>query len=144
MMLEEVVPPHVELIYDLPDSLCWIAIGRVGLTQAVFNLVQNAVDPVQGRSAGRVVVGAVEDPAAGAVRLRVTDDGPGMTEKVIRRCVEPYFSTKPPGVSTGMGLAFVHGLVTGLGGRVEIDAMMGQGTTITLVLPTVAPSRSAG
>jgi signal transduction histidine kinase len=46
-----------------------------------------------------------------------------MSEEVNRQCVEPYFSTKPRGVSTGMGLAFVHGLVTGLGGKVEIDAM---------------------
>jgi signal transduction histidine kinase len=71
----------------------------------------------------------------GWVQLRVADDGPGMTEDVVRRRMDPYFSTKPRGVSTGLGLALVHRLVTGAAGRIDIDTVLGQGTTISLSLP---------
>jgi signal transduction histidine kinase len=58
-----------------------------------------------------------------------------MTEEVARRCMEPYFSTKTRGESTGLGLALVHAMVTGAGGQVEIDGAPGRGTTISLLLP---------
>jgi signal transduction histidine kinase len=73
-----------------------------------------------------------------------------MSDEVVRRCMEPYFSTKTRSVSTGLGLAFVRGLVTGAGGRVEIDSVMGRGTTVSLMLPTPAgwlpshPARGRG
>jgi hypothetical protein len=54
--------------------------------------------------------------------------------------MEPYFSTKPRGVSTGMGLTFVHRLVTEAGGRMDIDSTMDRGTTITLTLLRARPA----
>jgi hypothetical protein len=64
----------------------------------------------------------------------VSDDGPGMSPEVLRRCREPYFSTKPRAVATGMGLAFVQGLVTKAGGRMAVTSRLGHGTTIRLTL----------
>jgi signal transduction histidine kinase len=87
-----------------------------------------------------VRLGIRDDPEVDVVLLRVSDNGPGMSPEVIRRCVEPYFSTKPPGVSTGMGLTFVHRLVTGAGGRMDIDSTVGQGTTISLTLLRSKPA----
>jgi len=55
--------------------------------------------------------------------------------------MDPYFSTRPRGVSTGLGLAFVHRLVKGAGGRIDIDAGLGQGTTISLSLPRGGPAQ---
>lgn len=69
------------------------------------------------------------------VHVRVADDGPGMTDEVRRRCLEPLFSTKPRAVSSGLGLAFVQTLVTRAGGRVDIESTLGRGTSVTLVLP---------
>jgi hypothetical protein len=112
-----------------------VAVGRASLTQAVFNLVQNAGDALRGRGSGRVTISVADDPQAPALVLRVTDDGPGMTQEVLSRCLEPYFSTKSRGMATGMGLSIVHGLVTGAGGRVEIESAVGRGTTISLLLP---------
>jgi signal transduction histidine kinase len=107
----------------------------------VFNLVQNAADALSERETGSVRVSVIDDSAAGMVQLQVADDGPGMTEDVVRRCMDPYFSTKPRGVSTGLGLAFVHRLVTGAGGRIDIDTVPGQGTTISLSLPRGRPAQ---
>jgi signal transduction histidine kinase len=102
--------------------------------------VQNATDALRGREGGRVRLDIRDDPEVGAVLLRVSDNGPGMSPEVLQRCMEPYFSTKPRGVSTGMGLTFVHRLVTGVGGRMDIDSTVGQGTTISLTLLRAKPA----
>jgi signal transduction histidine kinase len=112
----------------------------VSLTQVVFNLMQNAANALRDRETGVVKVSVIDDRAAQVVLLRVADDGPGMTEDVVRRCMDPYFSTKPRGMSTGLGLAFVHRLVTGAGGRIDNDTAPGHGTTISLSLPRGRPA----
>jgi signal transduction histidine kinase len=140
IILRNVLGRHISFEYGTPPAECWVGIKSVGLTQVVYNLVQNATDALRGREGGRVRLGILDDPEVGAVLLRVSDNGPGMSPEVIRRCMEPYFSTKPRGVSTGMGLTFVHRLVTEAGGRMDIDSTMGQGTTITLTLLRAKPA----
>jgi PAS domain S-box-containing protein len=135
ILLKNVLPSGITFDQDLPTSELWVTIDRAGLTQAVFNLVQNAADALKERGAGRVRISAEKDPRTGSVVVRVADDGPGMTEETLHRCMEPYFSTKARGISTGMGLALVHGLVTAAGGRLEIDSAAGRGTRMSLILP---------
>jgi PAS domain S-box-containing protein len=111
------------------------------LTQAVFNLVHNAGQALQGKR-GSVMVWS--DPASAAVnghrrmRLGVSDDGPGMSDEVKRRCLEPFFTTESTGKSSGLGLALVHLIVQKVGGTVEIDSAPGRGTTFVLTLPADA------
>jgi hypothetical protein len=135
ILLKNVLPRSVAFEGSMPLAETWVSIGRVGLTQAVFNVVQNAADALKERAAGRVTVTVDQGPRAGTVAIRVTDDGPGMTEDDVRRCTEPYFSTKARAISTGMGLALVHGLVTAAGGDLQIASTLGAGTTVNLVLP---------
>jgi signal transduction histidine kinase len=135
ILLKNLMPRGILFQGDMTTAETWVSIGRVGLTQAVFNVVQNAADALRVRSAGCVQVAVEPGNGAGMVAIRVTDDGVGMTEEVARRCMEPYFSTKARGMSTGMGLALVHGLVTAAGGHVEISSTRGVGTIVRLVLP---------
>jgi PAS domain S-box-containing protein len=135
VMLRSVLPRDVRLECHLPPEDCWVAMERVALTQAVFNLVQNSADALKARGAGTVVVAAEDAADTGHVVLRVTDNGEGMPEEVVQRCMEPYFSTKPRGTSTGMGLAFVYGQIAEVGGRVEVESVASQGTTFSLHLP---------
>ncbi len=132
-VFRNVLPRGVVLEARMEEAAaCWVAMSRPALTQAVFNLVQNAGDALKARR-GRVVVSATMTEAQ--LRLTVTDDGPGMTEEVRRRCMEPFFTTKPRGISTGLGLPLVYGLVTEAGGSVEIASVPGDGATFTLQLP---------
>jgi PAS domain S-box-containing protein len=111
-----------------------VSIGRAALTQVVFNLVQNAGEAMRGRADARVVVSASLEPG-GSVRLSVSDNGPGMDEATRGRCMEPFFTTKTRGLSTGLGLALVAGLVKGVGGSIEIASAPGQGAAFHLLLP---------
>jgi PAS domain S-box-containing protein len=133
MMLRDVLPRGVRFEQAMPEAECWLAIGRAALTQAVFNLVQNAADALREAESGLVRI-SVDDRRGRSVVVRVSDDGPGMSPEVLRRCTEPYFSTKPRAVATGMGLAFVQGLVTKAGGRMAVTSRLGHGTTICLTL----------
>ncbi len=69
------------------------------------------------------------------MRLAVRDSGSGMNAETSARAFEPFFSTKPTGKGTGLGLATVYGIATQAGGSVEIESGEGRGTTVTLHLP---------
>jgi len=92
------------------------------LRQVIHNLLQNALDAVAERPDGRVVVRTEfahgHDDEARAVRLSVSDNGPGFADKVLRRAFEPYVTTKPKG--TGLGLAVVRKIADEHGARVRL------------------------
>jgi signal transduction histidine kinase/CheY-like chemotaxis protein len=69
------------------------------------------------------------------VAISVSDTGSGMTQEVASRAVEPFFTTKPVGQGTGLGLSQVLGFAQQSGGEVRIDSRVGEGTTITIFLP---------
>lgn len=100
------------------------------LREAVFNLVQNAMDAMP---LGGTLTVRTREVADGAV-LEVIDTGVGMSEEVRERALEPFFSTKGAGGS-GLGLAEVYGIVRRHRGRVELHSVPGQGTTVQLWFP---------
>ena len=73
------------------------------------------------------------------IRLSVTDSGVGMAPAVLARAGEPFFTTKPRGRGTGLGLAGARGFAEHAGGRLLIDSELGRGTTVNLWLPAVLP-----
>jgi PAS domain S-box-containing protein len=116
-----------------------VRMSRAGLTQAVFNLVQNAGDAMERQGEGWVTVTA--RPEGGRLILRVADTGPGMSDEVKRHCMEPFFTTKPRGISTGLGLALVYGLVKEAGGTMQLVSELGRGTAFSIALPLVPAER---
>ena len=134
------LPRRVVLEERFPPDLPPVRVARPNLTQAVFNLVQNAGDALKSRESGRVSVWAELGRDEQTIRIGVTDDGPGMTPEVRRRCFEPFFTTKTRAISTGLGLALVHGIVQKAGGSIEIESELDKGTTFVLTLPVARPT----
>ena len=93
-------------------------------------LVKNAVD-----TGGREPVEVRVNAAAESMCLTVRDCGPGMAEDVLERAGEPFFTTKPPGEGMGLGLFLARSLVERLGGTLQIQSLVDQGTTVTVCLP---------
>jgi hypothetical protein len=128
----------VELRAELSPSLPAVAMAPQLLTQSVYNLIQNAGDAMK-EVGGKVEVAASLSHDGKSIRLEVSDDGPGMSPEVLRRCTEPFFTTKTRGISTGLGLALVHGGVRKVGGEFEIRSQVGLGTTCIMTLPVHQP-----
>ena len=124
-----------------------VLIDRSQLERAVLNLVINARDAMPSGGRLSVRVGTVEldldsVPASTKpgpyVELEVSDTGQGMDADTLEHCFEPFFTTKDRTKGTGLGLAAVHGVVTGAGGAVNVRSRPGRGTSFTLLLPSVA------
>jgi signal transduction histidine kinase len=141
-LLRDALPAHSSLTIDIPSRLPPIRMSGPALTQAVFNLVQNAGRALRGRCDGHVLVAARLQRDQQIVRISVHDNGPGLDEEAKRRCFEPFYSSKKCGLSTGLGLAIVRALMQRVGGDVSVDSEAGAGATFTLAIP-VAGSRRA-
>jgi C4-dicarboxylate-specific signal transduction histidine kinase len=114
------------------------------LGQVVINLVHNALmHAFEGRPEGHLSIHAQEDEP-GTVTLVFADDGVGIPAEHLNRIFDPFFTTKMGQGGTGLGLNIVHSIVTGiLGGSIAVASAPGEGTTFTLRLPRVAPTRNA-
>ncbi len=110
------------------------------LRQALLNVVLNAMQASP--DGGTVRIDVARAGCEGGVRVRVTDDGPGMTREVLERIRKPYFTTKEGG--TGLGVAVARGLVEQHGGALVFDSAPGRGTTVSLELPVCALKMCAG
>lgn len=151
VLLERAVGESVELSLPRHVEGTWSCMAdRSQLESALLNLVINARDAVGAQ--GMVSVEIIEthvgiDPVDGAedtlpsgdyVHLRVTDDGSGMSAETRRRALEPFYTTKPMGGGTGLGLSQVHGFARQSGGTISICTQEGVGTTVGLLLPRAA------
>lgn len=137
-MLRAALPRHVRLETHIAPGL-GVRVARHRLAQVVFNLVQNAGEALSSQPRGdvRLTAAPTTDRAGNpAVRLVVSDSGPGMPPEVLARCFEPYFSTKGRAIATGMGLSMVKGIIEAASGHISVQAPPGGGTTFTMILPT--------
>lgn len=136
-MMRSAVPRNVALHADIDPALPPVRISKAALTQVAFNLIQNAGDAMRDRPDARIRLAAAARRDPPAVVLSVADNGPGMSEETRRRCFEPFFTTKTRGVSTGLGLALVNGLVKRAGGTARVESLHGQGACVSIELPAL-------
>jgi PAS domain S-box-containing protein len=128
---------------DIEDG-CWpIIVDRQRLEVSVLNLVLNARDAMKGRKGSVRVSVRNEESEFRSERLRlgphvvftIEDSGSGMAPDIAARATEPFFTTKPRGSGTGLGLATAHGFAEQSGGALLIDSRSGVGTAVSIVLP---------
>jgi len=126
---------QVRIENRVPEGLV-VVFDKDQCTQVFWNLLVNGAEAIGGD--GRIVIEA-EDFSVGIggerqVRISVRDDGCGMNEVEVKQVFEPFFTTKKGG--TGLGLATVYRIVQSHAGRIMVHSVRGEGTTVTLYLPS--------
>ncbi|KAA9001592.1 PAS domain-containing protein [Stenotrophomonas cyclobalanopsidis] len=143
------VGADVELQMNLAPALWNCRIDTTQAEVAILNLVINARDALKGRPDQRVLLStrnvevskaaAANEldhlPAGRLVCISVQDNGSGMSPDIVRRVMDPFFTTKEEGEGTGLGLSMVYGFVKQSGGTVRIASEPGVGTTVSLYFP---------
>jgi PAS domain S-box-containing protein len=148
-LLHRTLGEHIELSISAEPALWPVKADRGQLEQVLVNLAVNARDAMPGGGRLTIDTGNVEVDETYAsgrpaltpgryIRLRVSDTGVGMDRATLDRLFEPFFSTKPKGRGTGLGLATVYGIVTGAGGTIDVYSEPGLGTAFSVLLPATS------
>ncbi|WLT30769.1 sensor histidine kinase [Geothrix sp. PMB-07] len=137
-LLRMLLPRDVTLQLVFRDPITPILGSRDRIEQMLVNLVSNARDAMPQGGHIEVQLDRESDSPQSRIFLRVTDDGPGMPPDLLESIFKPFFTTKPLGQGTGLGLASVRYTMEELGGSVEVDSKLGVGTTFTLWFPPPA------
>ncbi|MDH4185746.1 MAG: response regulator, partial [Nitrospira sp.] len=144
-LLQRLVGERIRFDVVLTDQPCWVKLDPVGFEQVLINLVVNARDAML--DGGQVTIRTIIDdqvnsdeklwqPGSGdRVLVTVSDTGSGMDAATQARIFEPFYTTKPPGKGTGLGLATVYQVVEQSGGTIAVVSAPGAGTTFSLTFP---------
>ena len=134
MLVQSLGTDHLVEIHVEPGAHC-VESDFNQLELALLNLVINARDAMPLGGVIKIDISADQGDGCDDVVIRVIDQGEGMDADTRRRALEPFFTTKTQGRGTGLGLAQVFGLMQQSGGSVDIDSVVGRGTTVALRLP---------
>lgn len=145
-LLDPTLGSRVAIQVDVSKDLPKLAADRMQLETVLINLATNARDAMP--AGGTIKITADSEPVSAAeretfglpegpmVRLSVSDSGIGMDAKILARAIEPFFTTKGIGKGTGLGLSMAKGFAEQSGGGLHITSCPGEGTTVTLWLPS--------
>ena len=149
------LPPSVQLQMTVPADLPPVLADATQVHQVIVNLCTNAVHAMR-QDGGTLQLILAETalpenssyskpnlPAGRYVCLTVADSGHGMDAATLERIYEPFFTTKPVGEGTGLGLAVVHGIMQSSEGGISVTSQPGQGTTFRLYFPAQATAETA-
>jgi signal transduction histidine kinase len=140
-MARRTLPANIRIELFLPSQAVVVRGAPVELEMVILNLFTNSADAMP--NGGQIRLEAAS-PCPRTIAITVTDDGVGMSAKVLARATDPYETTKPVGQGTGLGLAMVRAFVDKTGGTLDITSELGQGTQVKLTLPRVPYENNDG
>lgn len=124
-----------QLLLDVPDDL-HLSIEAQRFEHVAMNIMTNALDAMRTGGGDQLIVKAARD-GAGWIALTFADDGPGFADP--SRVFDAFYTTKPIGTGTGLGLTLVHGFVTEFGGTITASNIAPHGACITIRMPEIVP-----
>jgi signal transduction histidine kinase len=144
-LIRHTLGEDVNLDVKVPNHPSYVRAGAGEIDQMLMNLAINSRDAMKHGGELSIVVDSVVPEASDAeaarlspgtyVRIRVEDNGEGMSPEVAGKAFEPFFTTKEMGRGTGLGLAMVYGIANRWGGQVSVSTELGVGTIFTLLFP---------
>ncbi len=135
-MLRQLFDPSIRIVIELGNHAQYVRFDRAQLELIVLNLATNAQQAMP--DGGRFTIALPAPAGSPDVALVLSDTGIGMSEDVRRRCMEAFFTTKPAGQGTGLGLAVAAQLLHAANGDIGVDSAPGTGSTFRLTLPRQA------
>ncbi|MFW5958302.1 MAG: sensor histidine kinase, partial [Desulfosalsimonas sp.] len=120
------------------DEMMLVNVDTNKLSQVIINLVINAADAMEGR--GTLTVTTYRNKADQKIFLEISDTGCGIYDENISKIFDPFFSTKPKGKSTGLGLSIAYGIIEEHGGHISVKDTGPEGTTFLVELPQYIPA----
>lgn len=121
----------IRLELSLPGNLPKLMVQKGEPQQVFLNILTNAMDAMP--AGGRLLItGSVEGQE---LVFAVTDEGEGIREEDLRIIFDPFYTTKEPGKGTGLGLPISYSIMQRLGGKIQVDSVLGKGTTVRLHFP---------
>jgi signal transduction histidine kinase/ActR/RegA family two-component response regulator len=136
-LIARTIGDRIALTLDLQagDLACWL--DRQQFENALLNLAVNARDAMDGH--GALTIRTLGDDGGKALAVQVIDTGCGMAPEVLERVFDPFYTTKPAGQGTGLGMSQVFAFCRQSGGEVQISSTEGEGTSVAMLLPVAAP-----
>lgn len=131
-LVEISLKPGVTLAVSLPAEPLHVLVDPGQMESALFNLLLNANIAVADDGRIQVTLQAFDHTQA---RILINDNGTGMSDDVLARAIEPFFTTRSSEGGTGLGLSIVYGFIRQTGGQMNIESALGQGTQIEILLP---------
>jgi PAS domain S-box-containing protein len=151
-MIRRLVGAHIAVVINLDPAVGHVRVDRSQIDQVLLNLAVNARDAMA--DGGTLCIGtsmttrsaldpALQVDAERIAILTVRDSGIGMSADVRSHAFDPFYTTKPRGHGTGLGLATTHGIIAQSGGAITVDSVPGDGSTFAVYLPEVKPVAAA-
>lgn len=134
---------HINLVLDLCEEKCFTLGNMTKMEQVIMNLISNARDAVDERDTGSAGSGYKKEIRVMTVRkdakvfIITEDNGVGIPKQNLEKIFNPFFTTKPAGKGTGLGLAMVYGIVTEMKGTIEVKSEINSFTQARIVLPGI-------
>jgi signal transduction histidine kinase len=122
---------ELDLAEDLPQPRC----DEGQIKQVLLNMIINAADAIADAGEDRGVIRITTKPGPDEVVIQIADTGTGIASEVREHIFERFFTTKPVGRGSGQGLAICYDAVSAHGGTIDVDSIIGAGTTFTITLP---------
>jgi signal transduction histidine kinase len=145
-LLRATLGRSIRLETKLEEKLWPIMVDTVQIEHVILNLAVNARDAMPDGGVLTITTANTSHdaldrtsdlPPGEYVVVAVSDTGTGMSDEVLSSALEPFFTTKPPGEGSGLGLSQVHGVASQAGGGVSITSAIGKGTTVSVFFPTI-------
>ncbi len=128
---------NIEIKTKFQPDLPIIASDQAQLQQVFLNIISNAIDAIS--KEGEIEIESSSSNTM--IKVRITDNGPGIPEDRQNKVFDPFFTTKQAGKGTGLGLWVTYSIVEKLGGTISLKSLVGEGSTFTVQIPNITPEK---